>query len=51
MPKPGNEIRIPLPEKEAVDLLLKVRPTAEMPRPGAQPSKPKRSKKSKKHGK
>ncbi|MGA3324633.1 MAG: hypothetical protein ABSF45_09170 [Terriglobia bacterium] len=37
MPKPGNKIRIPLPEKEALSLLLKVKPTADMPRQGAQP--------------
>jgi hypothetical protein len=34
MPKPGNKIRIPLPEKQALDLLLKVKPTADMPRRG-----------------
>jgi len=32
MPKPGNNIRIPLPEKQALDLLLKVKPTVDMPR-------------------
>jgi len=37
--KPGNKIRIPLPEKKALELLLKVKPTADMPRPGAHPSK------------
>jgi len=43
----GDNIRIPLPENEALRLLFKVKPTAEMPRPGANPSgkpKPKRSK-------
>jgi hypothetical protein len=34
MPKPGNKIRIPLPEKQALDLLLKVKPTADMPKQG-----------------
>ncbi|MGD0510854.1 MAG: hypothetical protein ABSA33_03350 [Candidatus Micrarchaeaceae archaeon] len=43
MPKPGNKIRIPLPEKEALSLLLKVKPTADLPRQGKQPkSKPKK---------
>ena len=42
MPKPGNNIRIPLPEKEALSLLFKVKPMADMPRPGAHPSKPKK---------
>ena len=46
MPKSGNKIHIPLPEKEALSLLLKVKPTVDMPRPGAQGSK---SKKSTKH--
>jgi hypothetical protein len=40
MPKPGNKIRIPLPEKKALELLLKVKPTAEMPRQGIPPQKP-----------
>jgi hypothetical protein len=46
-PKPGNNIRIPLPEEEALNLLLKVKPTADMPRqrnPAAKPKKRKRSK-------
>ena len=45
MPKGGNKIRIPLPEKEALDLLLKVKPTVDMPREGEHPtgkSKPKK---------
>ena len=32
MPKPGNKIRIPLPEKQALAGLLAVKPTADMPR-------------------
>jgi hypothetical protein len=32
MPKPGNKIHIPLPEKQALELLMKVKPTGEMPR-------------------
>jgi hypothetical protein len=41
MAKPGNKIRIPLPENEALSLLLKVKPTADMPRQGAHPPKAK----------
>lgn len=40
VPHPGNKIHIPLSEREAVQLLGKVKPTADMPRPGA--SKPKK---------
>ena len=47
MPKPGNKIRIPLPEDEALRLILQVKPTADMPRPGASPVKPKKSAKRK----
>ena len=43
MGRPGNKIRIPLPEKEALSLLLKVKPSADMPRQGAHPSKPKKT--------
>ena len=39
MPRPGDKIHIPLPEREAVRLLGKVKPTADMPRPGASKSK------------
>jgi hypothetical protein len=42
MAKPGNKIHIPLPENEALSLLLKVKPAADMPRQGAHPSKPKK---------
>lgn len=42
MPHPGNKIHIPLKEGEAIKLFAKVKPTAEMPRPGAQPTKPKK---------
>jgi hypothetical protein len=38
MAKPGQKIRVPLPEKEALDLLLKVRPTGDMPRQGTHPT-------------
>lgn len=35
MPKPGDTIHIPLKEREALAGLLAVRPTKDMPRPGA----------------
>ena len=41
MPKPGDPVHIPISEDEALRLLLKVKPTAKMPRPGANPTKPK----------
>ena len=48
MPKPGNKIRIPIPEDEALRLILQVKPTADMPRPGASPvKKPKKGTKRK----
>lgn len=34
MSRPGDNVHIPLPEAEALRLLLQVKPTAEMPRPG-----------------
>lgn len=45
MPKPGDTIHIPLREAEAVALLGRVKPTADMPRPGANPTKAKYVKK------
>jgi len=45
MGKPGNKISVPLPKKEALDLLLKVKPTADMPRQGAHQSGQKKPKK------
>jgi len=41
----SQPLKIPLSEKEAVSLLLRVKPTADMPRPGASKSKPKAKKK------
>jgi hypothetical protein len=35
MPRTTDNIRIPLSEGEAVTLLGRVKPTADMPRPGA----------------
>lgn len=42
-----SNIRIPLPEREALRLLGKVKPTADMPRPGAQATKAKPKRKGK----
>jgi hypothetical protein len=44
MAHPGNNIRIPLSPDEAVVLLGRVKPTSDMPRQGAHPTKAKRSK-------
>jgi hypothetical protein len=43
MARLGDNIYIPIPEQEALRLLLKVKPTEDMPRPGTNPteSKPK----------
>jgi hypothetical protein len=35
MPHPGDKIHIPLKTDEALRLALKVKPTKDMPRPGA----------------
>lgn len=42
MPDPGDNIHIPLKFETALRGLLKVKPTAEMPRPWANPMKAKR---------
>ena len=34
VPRTSDNVHIPLPEDEAIRLLLKVKPTASMPRPG-----------------
>jgi hypothetical protein len=34
VPRTADNIHIPLPETEALRLMLKVKPTVEMPRPG-----------------
>ena len=41
MPRQGSTVHIPLPEGEAVRLLGRVKPTAEMPRQGSHPTKTK----------
>ena len=38
MPKPRNESHVPT-EDEILAAILKVKPTPDMPKPGAQPSK------------
>ena len=49
MAKPASKVQIPLRTDEAIALIARVKPTAEMPRPGAQATKaktkPKRAKK------
>jgi len=42
VPRPGDNVHIPLYEREALRLLLKVKPTAEMPRSGTKATKAKR---------
>jgi hypothetical protein len=42
VPHPGDKIKIPLPFEETVRGLLKVKPTKDMPRPGAHPIKAKK---------
>jgi hypothetical protein len=40
---PGNKIHIPLKTDEALRLALRVKPTKDMPRPGASPTKRKKT--------
>ena len=42
MPKPGDTIHIPLSFEQTIGAVLKVKPTADMPRPGAQAVKAKK---------
>jgi hypothetical protein len=44
MARPGNAVHIPLSTDKAIGLLLRVKPTADMPRPGAHPTKSKMTK-------
>jgi hypothetical protein len=39
MARPGNNVKIPLSTDKAIGLLLRVKPTDDMPRPGAHPTK------------
>jgi hypothetical protein len=48
MSRTGDNIRIPLKEEDAIRAFFKVKPTADMPRPGAQPMKAKRKRAKKK---
>jgi hypothetical protein len=45
MPRAGDAIHIPLSERDALVGLLKVKPTAAMPHPGANPTGKKKAKK------
>ena len=48
VPRPGDTIHIPLDPREALRLLMQVKPTDAMPRQGAaHPAKKKRAKKAK----
>jgi hypothetical protein len=38
MAKPHHKIHIPIPEQDALTGLLAVKPTKDMPRPGANPT-------------
>jgi hypothetical protein len=42
MAKPGDTLNVPLAESEFLAGLMKVKPTAEMPRPGAHAVTPKK---------
>lgn len=48
MPRPGDAVHIPLPTDEAIRLALRVKPTAEMPRPGKHTTGPKKKRAKKK---
>lgn len=50
VPRPGNNVKIPLPFREALRGLLKVKPTDDMPRPGAHPTAPKKKRTTKHKG-
>jgi hypothetical protein len=47
MLRPGNIIHVPLKEEDAVLAIMRVKPTADMPRPRAHPMKAKRTTKTK----
>jgi hypothetical protein len=49
VPHPGNKIHIPLDEKTAVKAFFKVKPTEDMPRPGAANKAKKKSTKKRRH--
>ena len=45
VPKPGDNVHIPLSEREALAGLLKVKPTTDMPRPSThKPAKKRKAK-------
>jgi len=47
----GNNVQIPLSTDKAIGLLLRVKPNAGMPRPGAHPTKSKMAKMDEEFGK
>lgn len=50
VPRTGDNIHIPLDPKDAISLLMQVKPTADMPRQGAaHPAKKKRAKRKSKN--
>ena len=51
MPKPGDAVHIPLREEEAIRLAFRVKPTHDMPKPGAHAMGPKKKKANKKKAK
>lgn len=50
MSRPGNNVHIPLELDKAVGLFLRVKPTADMPRPGAHPTKSRMTKLDEEYG-
>jgi hypothetical protein len=51
VPRTTDNIHIPLDTDTAISLLLRVKPTADMPRPGASPTGPKRKRAKKRKAK
>ena len=47
MSRTADNIRIPIPEEAAIRAFFKVKPTADMPRPGAHPKKKRAKRKAK----
>jgi hypothetical protein len=50
MPRLEDNVHIPLPTDKAIRLALRVKPTAEMPKPGKHATGPKKNLAKKKHG-
>lgn len=51
MPKPSDAVRIPLSTDEAIRIAFRVKPTADMPKPGAHATGPKKKRARKKAAK